>query len=155
MKMGIRFRLHRRVSLMAGTNPPRTNYQLVDSIRLVSASTRWRRLGTVGLILVLTLPIRLLFTLLAGELVKVGINHRRGEQRQHLRNEQPADDGIAQWLAEFGTGAAHEDHRQAAQPGAGGGHQDWAEPFERGFESGIFGAQVFLAPRPNGTLEIL
>ena len=42
---------------------------------------------------------------LAADAVEEEIDDRRGEEREHLRDEQAADDGDAEWGAELGAGA--------------------------------------------------
>ena len=52
------------------------------------------------------------------QLVEVDVDHRRGEQGQHLGDQQAADDREAQRLAELRAGAVRQDHRHAAQRAA-------------------------------------
>src|ERR1700722_17388344 len=49
--------------------------------------------------------------------IEIDIDHRRGVERQQLRDQQAADDGIAERLAELGGGpraAPHSDRRREA-----------------------------------------
>src|SRR6185295_14432103 len=43
------------------------------------------------------------------------VDHRRGVQRQDLRNEQSTDDGDAERPAQLGAGAGSDDHRNAGK----------------------------------------
>ena len=47
--------------------------------------------------------------------VEIEIDHRRGVERQHLAEQQPAHDGDAQRLAQFRTLAEADRQRQRAQ----------------------------------------
>ena len=40
--------------------------------------------------------------------VEVNVDYRREVERKELREQQSADDGKAQWLADFGAGAKPE-----------------------------------------------
>ena len=43
------------------------------------------------------------------------VDDRRGEERQHLGDDEAADDGDAERTAELGAGAGAEGERQAAE----------------------------------------
>src|SRR6185369_13113376 len=62
------------------------------------------------------------------EAVEVKVDNRGGVQRQHLAENQAADDGDAKWAAEFKAFARAEGERQAAEQGRHGRHRDGAEP---------------------------
>src|ERR1051326_505990 len=49
--------------------------------------------------------------------VEIQIDDRRGEQRERLADNEPADDAEAERLAEFGAGAESESQRQRAEIG--------------------------------------
>jgi hypothetical protein len=68
----------------------------------------------------------------AAPLVEREIDHRRGEQRQHLAGDQPAHDGDAQRAAQLGPVAKADGQRQRAQRGGQRGHQDRAEAQQAG-----------------------
>ena len=60
------------------------------------------------------------------------IDHRRGEQRQHLADDQAADDGDAQRPAQFRAGAVAQHQRQRAEQRRHRGHQDRPEAQQAG-----------------------
>ena len=62
----------------------------------------------------------------AAQLVEQHVDHRRGQQRQQLAGDQPADDGDAQRPAQLGAFAKADGQRQRAQNGGQRGHQDRA-----------------------------
>ena len=55
------------------------------------------------------------------------VDHRRGEQRQHLADDQAADDGDAERMAQLGAGAGAEHQRQRAEERRHRRHQDRPE----------------------------
>eukprot|EP01022_Parablepharisma_sp_SALTPOND_P004196 TRINITY_DN118_c0_g1_i13.p1 TRINITY_DN118_c0_g1~~TRINITY_DN118_c0_g1_i13.p1 ORF type:complete len:2030 (+),score=744.92 TRINITY_DN118_c0_g1_i13:50280-56369(+) len=59
--------------------------------------------------------------------VEAEIDHRRGEEREHLRHQQATDHGDAQRLAQLRTHAGPQHQRQRPQQGRHGGHQDGPE----------------------------
>ena len=68
----------------------------------------------------------------ARKAIEIEIDHRRDEQRDHLREQQAADHREAQRLAQFGTRAqAHGDGQRAHQRRRGG-HHDRAETQQAG-----------------------
>src|SRR6185312_9019279 len=62
-----------------------------------------------------------------GEAIEPEIDHGRGEQCQHLADEQAADDGNAERMAQFRTGAGADHERQRAEDRSHRGHDDRAE----------------------------
>src|ERR1700688_3910748 len=72
-----------------------------------------------------------------GEPVEEQVNHRRGEQGQHLAHQQSTDDRDAQRRAQFrsGTGAQHQRHggKQCGESG----HEYRPEAQQRGFVDGL------------------
>src|SRR5579863_1430423 len=77
--------------------------------------------------------------------VEVEIDHRSGEEGQHLREDESADDADAEGHAEFRAYAASEGERKAAEKRGQGGHQNWSEAQETSLEDGIFCRFPFLA----------
>ena len=65
--------------------------------------------------------------------VEQQIDHRRGVERQHLRDDQAADNGDAERPAQLRAGAGGNDQRDRAKQCRHGGHQDRPEAFETGF----------------------
>ena len=60
--------------------------------------------------------------------IEIDVDHRSAEQGQGLLHDQAADNGPTQGLAELRPGAVPQDHGQAAEKGARGGHQDRTQP---------------------------
>ena len=60
------------------------------------------------------------------------IDHRRGEQRQHLADDQAADDRDAERPAQLRAGAGAQHQRQRAEQRRHRGHQDRAEAQQAG-----------------------
>src|SRR5260370_40293982 len=54
--------------------------------------------------------------------VHVNINDRRGEKREHLAEDEAANDGDAQRLAKFGANSAAQSNRHSAKETSHGGH---------------------------------
>ena len=71
------------------------------------------------------------------ETVEVEINHRRGVEREELREQQAADDRDAERLAQLGAGAAAQHQGQGAEEGRQRGHQDRPEAQQAGLEDGL------------------
>ena len=47
--------------------------------------------------------------------IHVDINDGRSEEREHLAEDEPADDGDAQWAAEFGADTRSERQRHGTE----------------------------------------
>ena len=75
--------------------------------------------------------------------VEVEIDHRRGEQRQHLADDQAADDGEAERLAQLGAGALAQHQRQRAEDRRHGGHHDRPEAQQARLVDGVARRQAF------------
>ena len=77
--------------------------------------------------------------------IQVEINHRRGVERQKLRQQQAANDGIAERLAQLrsGAGAKHQGH--ATEQRCHGRHQDRSEPQGACLINRIFRAKSLIA----------
>src|SRR6185437_824956 len=54
--------------------------------------------------------------------IEVEVDHGGGEEREHLTDDEAADDGDAKRAAEFGTGAVAQRERQRAQHRGHRGH---------------------------------
>src|ERR1700676_2151494 len=67
----------------------------------------------------------------ARERIEAEIDHRRGEQRERLRHDQPAHDRNPQRPPQFGTRAPAEHQRQRAEERGHRGHQDGPEAQQR------------------------
>src|SRR5207245_5324522 len=65
------------------------------------------------------------------------IDHRRRVERQYLRDEQTADNGNAEWPAQFGAWTGRDGQRDAGEQRGHGRHQDRTETSAAGFENGI------------------
>nr|GEY79798.1 hypothetical protein [Tanacetum cinerariifolium] len=68
--------------------------------------------------------------------IKVQIDDRGGEQRQHLADQQAADHDQAQWLAQLGPGAGCEHQGYRAEQRGQGGHENRPEAQQRRFIDG-------------------
>src|SRR5439155_21808477 len=68
--------------------------------------------------------------LLAREAVEGDVDDRRGEEGEHLREEQAAHDGDAEGLPQLGAGAVADGQRDAAKQGGESGHEDRPEAQE-------------------------
>ena len=79
------------------------------------------------------------------EIVKEDIDDRRGVEREDLAEEQAADHGDAEGLAELRTDAGAEGQGQAAEQCGHGGHHDGAEAEERCLVDGFGGVLAFFA----------
>jgi len=55
------------------------------------------------------------------------VNNGRGEKGEHLRDDQPADDGDAQRLAQLRSDTHADGQGQSAEKRSHGGHHDGAE----------------------------
>ena len=73
------------------------------------------------------------------EAVEIEIDDRRGEEREHLADDQAADDGDAERAAQFGAGAGAERQGQAAEQRRHGGHHDGAEAQQAGLVDRVLG----------------
>src|SRR5262249_35552783 len=51
----------------------------------------------------------------AVDAVEIDVDHRRDEQREQLRDAEPANHGDPQWLTQFSAGAGAERDRQRAE----------------------------------------
>ncbi len=82
-----------------------------------------------------------------GEPVERQIDHRRGEQGEHLRHQQAADDGDAQRLAQLRAHACAQRQRHRAEQRGKGGHQNGPQPQVRRLQHGLIGRQALVALR--------
>ena len=85
--------------------------------------------------------------------VKEEVDDRRGEERQGLGDDEPADDGDAERAAELRAGPSTESERQAAEQGGHGGHHDGTEAEEAGFEDGFFGGLAVFSLGDKGEVD--
>jgi len=76
------------------------------------------------------------------QLVKVEIHDRGGEKSEHLRQDEAANDGDAQRLAQLGAHASSQGQRQTAQHRRHCSHQDGAEAQQAGLVDGLFSSFV-------------
>ena len=76
---------------------------------------------------------------------KAEIDHRRREQRQHLADEQAADDGDAERMAQLGAGAGAEHQRQRAEERRQRRHQDRPEAQQAGLVDRLARRLAFVA----------
>src|SRR5208282_3339371 len=65
------------------------------------------------------------------------INDRRGVEREHLAQNQSADNGDAERIAEFRTRTSAENQRQSAKEGGHGGHQNGTKAQDASLKNGI------------------
>src|SRR5208283_545570 len=72
---------------------------------------------------------------------------------QHLGDQEAADDGDAQGLAQFGAGAKAQGQRDGAAKGGQGGHHYGPESDDAGFVNGLFGREFFLALGDEGEID--
>jgi hypothetical protein len=79
--------------------------------------------------------------------VEEQIDHRRGVERQHLADDQAADDGDAERLAQFRADAGAQRQRQAAEQRGEGGHHDRPEAQQARLIDRLAGACRRCAPR--------
>src|SRR5580698_7852142 len=82
---------------------------------------------------------------LAPDTVEEEIDNRSGEEREHLRDEQTADDGDAERGAELRAGAAAECERNSAEERGHRGHHDGTEAQKAGLIDGLFGRHALFA----------
>jgi len=54
--------------------------------------------------------------------VHVDVHDRRRKEREHLAEDEAADDGNSKWAAKFGSDTRAECERHGAQKGRHGGH---------------------------------
>src|SRR5690349_7510209 len=85
--------------------------------------------------------------------VEVEVDDRRREERQHLREDQPADDRDAQRAAQLAAGPEADRERQAAQERGHGGHGDRPEAQHAGLEDRVLRAAVSLALCGDGEVD--
>src|SRR5207248_4896919 len=78
------------------------------------------------------------------EAVEIEIDDRRRVERQHLRQQQPADDAVAERLAYLGAGAGPEHQRHAAQQRRHRRHQDGPEAQHAGAVDRLLGRHAWL-----------
>src|SRR5262245_43317635 len=81
----------------------------------------------------------------SGEPVEGEIDHRRGEERQHLADDQSAHHRQAERMPQLGAHPAAEHQRQRAEEGRQRGHQDRPEAQQAGLEDGFARALALLA----------
>ena len=87
------------------------------------------------------------------ELVEEEIDDGGGEEGEHLRDEQAADDGDAQGLAQFGADAHADGKRQSAEHGGEGGHHDGTEAHQACLVDGFDGRQALFALGLQGKVD--
>src|SRR3546814_16646421 len=75
------------------------------------------------------------------------IERRRDVERQQLRGQQTTDDGNAERLARFGTGAEAERDRQRAENRRERGHHHRPETYRAGFEDRTVSGQTLTPSR--------
>ena len=75
--------------------------------------------------------------------IEIEVDDRRREQREHLADDQAADDGDAERLAQFGAGAGTEHQRQRAEDRGHRGHHDRPEAQQAGLVDRVARRQAF------------
>ena len=85
----------------------------------------------------------------AAEPVEIDVDHRRGEQRQQLADQQAADDGDAERMAQLRARAAAEHQRQRAEQRRHRRHQDGAEAQQRRLMDRLARATCLRCARPR------
>src|SRR5215475_12296285 len=80
-----------------------------------------------------------------GEAVEVEIHHGRGVEREHLGEDEAANDGDAEGPAQLGARARAEGEGQAAEERGHGRHHDGSEAKETGLVDGLRGRLALLA----------
>src|SRR5215467_13940039 len=85
--------------------------------------------------------------------IEIEIDYRGRVQRESLRDEQPANDGDAEWAAQFRPGSKTQRDRQPSKQSSHGRHHDWAESEQTCFVDGIEGAFALAALRLEGEVD--
>jgi hypothetical protein len=85
--------------------------------------------------------------------VEEKVDYRGGEEGQHLRDDQSADDGDAQRLAQLRADAHADGQRKPAEQGSHGGHHDGAEAQQAGLIDGFDRRQALLALGLQGEVD--
>ena len=97
------------------------------------------------------------FAMPAGEsdrqTIEEQINHRRGIERQHLAEDQAADDGDAERPPQLRAHAGAERQRNAAQQRRHGGHHDGPEAQQAGLKNGVLRSLAFVALGFQGKID--
>src|SRR4051794_25184793 len=89
----------------------------------------------------------------AAEPGKRKVDHRGGEERQHLADDEPADDGDAERVAQLRAGAGAEHQRQRAEQRRRRGHQDRPQAQETGLVDGLARRLALLALGVEGEID--
>jgi hypothetical protein len=87
------------------------------------------------------------------QLVQHHEHHRRGVEGEDLAEDQAADDGDAQRLAQLGAVAAADGERDRAEERRQGGHQDRPEAQQAGVVDGVAGAFAEAAHALEGDVD--
>src|SRR5258708_6127791 len=85
--------------------------------------------------------------LVPAEPVEGRVDHRRGEEREQLRDEQATHDGDTEGLPQLGAGAVPEGERNSTEERRQGGHHDGPEAQEARPVDRFFRRQALLALR--------
>ena len=87
------------------------------------------------------------------EAVHVDVDDGRGEEREHLADDEATDDGDAEGAAKLGADAGAESERQSAEEGGHGSHQNGAEAQEAGFVNGVERRGFLFALELDGEID--
>ena len=85
--------------------------------------------------------------------VHVKVDHRGGVEREHLADDEAADDGDAQGAAQLRSIALRDGNGDAAKHSGHGGHHDGPETQQAGLIDGLLGAIILVAFGLNGEID--
>ena len=85
--------------------------------------------------------------------VEIKVDDRRGEQREHLADDQAADNGDAERLAQFGAGSGTEHQRHGAEDRGHRGHHDRPEAQQAGLVDRVTRRQALDALGLQGEVD--
>src|SRR6266436_5731862 len=79
--------------------------------------------------------------------IHINVNDRRGEECEHLAEDQSADDGDTQGTAQLRANASAKSKRESAEECGHGGHHDGAKAQQAGLVDGFDRTLAFQALR--------
>src|SRR6516164_4743825 len=111
------------------------------------ASLCWERLGRCTA-LVRQLPVRS-----SDQAIEIQEDDGGGIERQELAQRQPADDGVAERLADFGAGSSAEHERHGAEHRRHRRHENRPETLDAGLVDSLFRREALLALGMKGEVD--
>jgi len=87
------------------------------------------------------------------EAIHVDVHDGCREHSQHLRDQEAADDRIAERLTDFRADPGAEHQRDAGEQRAHRRHQDWAKAQTAGLVDRLLGAEAALALADQGKVD--